>query len=57
MKIKLHRQIEGKIKTCSIVRKNSKYYASFCCEVETHTLPKTEKSVGIDMGIADFCVT
>lgn len=57
VKIKLHREIEGKIKTCSIIEKNSKYYACFACEVETSTIAPTGEVVGIDMGLADFCIT
>lgn len=57
IKIKLHREVEGNIKTCLIIRKNDKYYASFSCEVDTKVLPETGKSVGIDMGISDFCIT
>ena len=57
LKIKLHREIEGKLKTCAIIKKNGKYYVCFSCEVETTPLPNTGKSVGIDMGITDFCVT
>ena len=57
VKIKLHRPIGGSIKTCSIVRKNDKYYACFSCEVEVQTLPKTGSVVGIDVGITDFVIT
>lgn len=55
--VKLHRPIEGEIKTCTITRKSGKYYASFACEVETMPLPMTGKVVGIDMGIENFCIT
>jgi putative transposase len=54
VKIKLHREIEGTIKTCTIVRKNDKYYVCFSCEVEERTLPTTGKIVGIDVGIKTF---
>ncbi len=57
VKIKLHREIEGKVKTCTITCKNGKYYACFSCEVNIKPMPETGKAVGIDMGIADFCVT
>lgn len=49
--------MEGKVKTCTIIGKNGKYYACFSCEVEPETLPKTGKCVGIDMGVSDFCIT
>lgn len=57
IKIKLHRPIGGSIKTCSIIRKNDKYYACFSCEVEAQPLPKTGSVVGIDVGITDFVIT
>jgi putative transposase len=57
VKIKLHREMEGKVKTCTITRKNNKYYACFSCEVESQALPNTGSAVGIDMGVADFCIT
>ena len=57
IKIKLHREIEGRIQTCTITRKNNKYYACFACGVEKQLLPDTGNFIGIDMGIADICVT
>lgn len=57
VKIKLHRPIEGKIKTCTITRKNDKYYACFSCEVEVKPLSPTGKVVGIDVGVSDFVIT
>ncbi len=57
LRIKLHRPLEGITKTCSITRKNGKYYACFSCEVEQKKLPATDKSIGIDVGITDFAIT
>ena len=57
VKVKLHRAIEGKLKTCSIVRKNDKYYVCLVCEVEAQVIPLTYQEVGIDMGIKEFCIT
>lgn len=57
VKIKLHRPIEGKIKTCSIVRKNDKFYVCFSCEIQAVPLPPTGKIVGIDVGVADHVIT
>jgi putative transposase len=57
VKVKLHRPVEGKIKTCTIICKNGKYYAGFACEIEAIPLPMTGKAVGIDMGIENFCMT
>jgi len=57
IKVKLHRPVEGKMKTCTIVRKNGKYYVCFSCEVELQPIPLTHQNVGIDMGIKEFCIT
>ena len=57
MKVKLHRAIVGKIKTCTIVRKNDRYYVCFTADVEEMAVPLTYQDVGIDMGIKEFCIT
>jgi putative transposase len=55
VKIKLHRQPEGKIKTCTIRRSaTGKWYACFSCEVKPKPLRKVKKVVGIDMGLESF---
>jgi putative transposase len=36
---------------------SGKYFVSFACEVNIDTLPKTGKSIGIDVGIKDVIVT
>jgi putative transposase len=36
---------------------SGKYFVSFACEIEQESLPKTGKSVGIDVGIKDVVVT
>ncbi|CAG8677919.1 21360_t:CDS:2, partial [Racocetra persica] len=56
LNVRLHRELEGKIKILSLVRKNGKYYACFANEVEKKLSPKTNKKVGIDLGLIDFCV-
>lgn len=55
IKFKYHRQLEGKIKTCSVKRSaTGKWYVSFSCIVDVKPLPKSEKIVGIDMGLESF---
>lgn len=55
IKFKYHRQLEGKIKTCTIRRSaTGKWYVSFSCIVETKPLPKSDKAVGIDVGLTPF---
>jgi putative transposase len=56
IRIKFHRPIEGKIKTCTIKRKNGKYYACFSCEIETEP-QSTGKQVGVDLGVKHLAIT
>ena len=55
VKIKLHRKIEGTIKSATI-SKNSldHYFVSILCEEEIEELAKTNKNIGIDLGIKEF---
>ena len=55
VKIKLHREIKGLIKSVTI-SKNSldHYFISILCEEEIEELPKTNKNIGIDLGIKEF---
>ncbi|OYD07607.1 RNA-guided endonuclease InsQ/TnpB family protein [Paludifilum halophilum] len=57
VRIRLHRQIAGTIKTCSIVKKNGRYYACLAVEQALKPLPKTGKEVGVDLGIKPLAVT
>ncbi|MBE0342260.1 transposase, partial [Paenibacillus sp. 28ISP30-2] len=57
VRIRLHRQPQGTIKTCTIMVKNGKYYACFSCEVESKHLPASEKQIGIDLGVSQLAVT
>ncbi|MDI6602663.1 MAG: RNA-guided endonuclease TnpB family protein [Patescibacteria group bacterium] len=53
--IKLHRQITGKIKGLIIKRANSgKWFAIFQVEQRPEPLPKTGKTIGLDIGIKHF---
>lgn len=55
IKIKLHRPLEGKAKTCTIVRKpTGKWFVCFSVKYEPKPLSKSERVVGIDMGIESF---
>ena len=51
VKIIQHREIEGKIKTCTIKRDGNQWYASFSCDVEPELLEPTGQSIGIDVGL------
>lgn len=54
VKIKLHRPIEGKIKTLTIKRKAGRWYASFVAECAPKPLPVNTESVGVDVGLSAF---
>lgn len=58
IKIKLHREVNGKIGKMNIARTpTGKYYVSIFTEQEIEELPKTNKQVGIDLGLKDFVIT
>lgn len=54
IKIRVHRQIEGKIKTCTIKREGEQWHAFFVCEVKAAKLSLSYEDVGIDLGISHF---
>ena len=57
IKIKLHREIKGKMKTCTIKREGDQWYAVFTTEYEfdpSTTFHPSEEEVGIDLGIHSF---
>jgi putative transposase len=58
IQIRQHREIKGEIKSCTVSKRSSgKYYVSVLTEQEIDHLPKTNKEVGIDLGIKDFVIT
>jgi putative transposase len=55
LKVRLHRPIEGKMKTCTIKKEGDQWYIIFSCEVETiEPLPENNELVGLDMGVTHF---
>jgi putative transposase len=55
IRIKMHRPIEGEIKTCTIKRNPSgNWTISFSCELNVDPLAPKQESVGIDMGLEHF---
>jgi putative transposase len=55
IKVKLHREIKGTIKTATIKHETGQWYVIFCCEVEhSLPLPVSESEVGIDLGVTHF---
>ena len=56
-KVKVHRQTKGVIKSATIsMTSTEKYYVSILCETEIAPLPKTNSSVGIDLGLENFAI-
>lgn len=57
VKIRLHRQPKGMIKSATISHHSSgKQSISLLCKEEVNELPKTHSVIGIDLGIADFAI-
>ncbi len=55
IKLKLHREMQGTLKTCTIKYEAGQWYAVFSCEVEhPEPLPLVESEVGIDLGVTHF---
>jgi len=54
VKIRLSRLMQGKVKTLTIKREVSGWFAIFTVETENEILPKTGKFIGIDAGIESF---
>jgi putative transposase len=62
IKVKLHRPIEGTIKTVALKRSCGNWYVVFSCDLGSDTQrvpaePSTAPSVGIDLGLKAFLVT
>ena len=56
IKVKLHRPVDGTIKTVSVKREAGTWYALFSCEVDAVPLPASDETVGIDVGLTTFAV-
>ena len=46
-----HREIEGKIKTCTVKRDVDQWYVTFACEVKPQHVKMSGESIGIDVGL------
>jgi putative transposase len=49
--VRVHRELQGTIKTVTIKRDVNHWYITFSCEVEEEALPPCEEAVGIDLGL------
>ena len=58
VKFRKSREVSGKIKSVT-VSKNilGRYYISVLCETEIQKLPASNKEIGIDLGLKEFCIT
>ena len=55
IRIKMHRSIEGEIKTCTLRSTPSGgWTVSLSCEIEVESKPAKEEAIGIDLGIEHF---
>ena len=54
IKVKLHREVQGKVKTCTIKREGTQWYVVFACEVAQELLTENHEAVGIDLGLLHF---
>jgi len=58
IKVKLHRPIEGRIKTVSLKRSCGKWYVVFSCDLgDAPEATGDDPAVGIDLGLKSFLVT
>ncbi|OKP74543.1 transposase [Paenibacillus sp. P3E] len=58
IRIKVHRPFTGRIKSCTLSKTPSgKYFASVLVETERIPLLKTEKKIGVDLGLKNFAIT
>lgn len=55
IRVKMHRSIEGEIKTCTLRRNaTGDWNVSFSCEVNVEPLPPKQAAIGIDVGLEHF---
>lgn len=54
LKVKLHREVSGRIKTVTVKREAGKWYVCFSVECEARPLTGNSQSVGVDVGLSAF---
>lgn len=58
VKVHQHRPVQGRVKTVSVKREGTRWFAVLSCDdVPTDPLPATGSQVGIDMGTVHFATT
>lgn len=56
IKVKLHRPLDGTVKTVTVKREAGKWFACFSVVVDAAPLPDLDTETGIDMGLTSFAV-
>jgi len=54
LRVRLHRPIQGKVKTVTIKRDGQHWYVCFSCEVQVEQVVHTGPATGIDLGLLHF---
>jgi len=54
IKMRLHRPLVGKVKTCTVRRYGSKWFVCFSVEQEDDFLPPCTEAIGLDAGLNSF---
>jgi putative transposase len=58
IRVKLHREVEGRIKTLSVKREAGKWFLVVSCDLgEVSVEPSTNPAIGIDVGLKTFLTT
>lgn len=57
VKARLHRPLDGRVKTCTARRMAGKWFVCFSVEVEAEPFPLSGEQIGIDVGLNHFAVT
>ncbi|MGH3543445.1 MAG: RNA-guided endonuclease InsQ/TnpB family protein [Mycobacterium sp.] len=58
VKVHLHRQVQGRVKTIQVKRQGRRWMLALSCDdVPTNPLPATGRQAGIDVGIVSFATT
>lgn len=54
IKVRLHRPVEGEIKTVTIKREGGRWFVIFSVERDAAPLPPSDEAIGIDVGLTNF---
>jgi putative transposase len=58
VKVKIHRPVQGRVKTITLKREGHRWYLILCCDdVPTEPLAETGREIGLDVGVARFGTT